>query len=70
MNALSLLTNELLAAAGELAAVVPGIQPDTAASTAGQVERLGPTLYTPAGQQQLIDLLERTAQDVLAMQRP
>ncbi|MDT5326796.1 MAG: hypothetical protein QOF25_3948 [Mycobacterium sp.] len=70
MNALSLLTNELLAAAGELAALVPGIQPDTTASTVRQVESLDPTLDTPTGQQQLIDLLERTAQEVLAVQGP
>jgi hypothetical protein len=63
------LTTELLDAAGELAATAPDMYSGIAASAADQLERLGPTLDTPAGRQQLVALLERTAQDVLTTQR-
>jgi hypothetical protein len=69
MDALMRLTTELLDAAGGLAATAPDMHSGIAASAADQLEGLGPTLDTPAGRQQLVDLLERTAQDVLATQR-
>jgi hypothetical protein len=49
MNVLMRLTTELLDAAGGLAATAPDMYSGIAASATDQLDRLGPTLDTPAG---------------------